>query len=62
MGDKNPIVEEMIESDKESELDDGASDEEENNDNCVDKLNNLVVGSDINKPSVISPNSSTGKK
>ncbi len=63
VGDKTTIVEEMIESDKESELDDGASDEEDENDNCGDKLKNLVVGGgDNTKSSMLSPISSTANK
>ena len=62
MGDKTTIIEEMIESDKESELDDGASEEEDENANCADKLNNLVVGGDNNSKSGIFSPTSTAKK
>ena len=46
-----PIAEEMIESDKESELDDGASDEENLN-IADDKLESLVVAATNPSPSV----------
>lgn len=46
-----PIAEEMIESDKESELDDGASDDD-NQDAADDKLESLVVAAVNPSPSV----------
>ena len=46
-----PIAEEMIESDKESELDDGASDEENQNE-AEDKLESLVIAAVNPSPSV----------
>jgi hypothetical protein len=44
-----PIAEEMIESDKESELDDGASDDENQTE---DKLESLVIAAVNPSPSV----------
>jgi hypothetical protein len=46
-----PIAEEMIESDKESELDDGASDDDNQN-AADDKLESLVVAAVNPSPSV----------
>jgi hypothetical protein len=46
-----PIAEEMIESDKESELDDGAS-EDDNQNAADDKLESLVVAAVNPSPSV----------
>jgi hypothetical protein len=50
-GIEKPIAEEMIESDKESELDDGASDEENQN-GAEDKLESLVIAAVNPSPSV----------
>lgn len=43
-----PIAEEMIESDKESELDDGESDQ----DNADEKLESLVIANAVSTPTV----------
>lgn len=47
-----PIAEEMIESDKESELDDGESEEENLNTATDEKLEGLVIASALTSPSV----------
>jgi hypothetical protein len=43
-----PIAEEMIESDKESELDDGESDQ----DNADEKLESLAIANAVSTPTV----------
>lgn len=47
-----PIAEEMIESDKESELDDGESDEENQNGAADEKLDSLVIAAALPSPSI----------